>query len=300
MKHNRKEPVFEEALEENEDAPLLLTNMIREGLPPPLWRHEEPMESAKSPSKSSEDHLDKKVFPTERAFSAQWEEAQTPSTLAMNTAATPQHAQSGAYLQDAETPSASKVQKDFEDNDLEAALARMREGLGQFTASRNETPSDEKITSAREAPVSGIVSDRLKPAPDPIATEPEKKPVESALPELDSPVQEPVEVPHATEHDAQEPVLEKPASDLDFLKDFEQLLFQEIERRVMNELEEKMIQHLQTVWKEQVSLTMMRTLALEGIKLRESVAQEMRQALPEILQRVLHDGLEQIIPNEAD
>ncbi|WP_253253812.1 hypothetical protein [Acidithiobacillus marinus] len=349
MNHNRKEPVLEEALEENEDAPLLLTKMVREGLPPPLWRHEEPaepVEPAKSQSQQFAENPGNKAAPTENTFAMQWEEAQSPAGAVTHPAAAPHHTQSTAYLQDSEITQPSKTPKDFEDNDLEAALARMREGLSQFTASKSETAADENMSAAVEPPVFGIVSDRLKPAledsestssltspedqepeplptdhadpdeavetttlsaakqedPDPVSVAPtaEKTPVESVSPEPENPVEASEETARITAHSAHDPALEKTAFDLDFLKEFEQLLFQEIERRVMNEMEEQMIEHLQKVWKEQLSLTMMRTLALEGIKLRESLAQEMRKSLPEILQRVLHNGLEQIIPTEAD
>ena len=96
------------------------------------------------------------------------------------------------------------------------------------------------------------------------------------------------------------PAVPTPPVDLDFLKDFEDLLFQEIERRIINEMEDLVTQRLQTVWKEQVSLTIMRTLALEGIKLRESLAGDIRKSLPEILQRVLHEGLDQINASEIE
>ncbi|MHB1322193.1 MAG: hypothetical protein ACYCY0_11625 [Acidithiobacillus ferrivorans] len=96
------------------------------------------------------------------------------------------------------------------------------------------------------------------------------------------------------------PAVPTPPVDLDFLKNFEGLLFQEIERRIIHEVEGLVTEHLQTLWKEQVSLTIMRTLALEGIQLRESLAGDIRKALPEILQRVLHEGLDQINASEIE
>lgn len=78
------------------------------------------------------------------------------------------------------------------------------------------------------------------------------------------------------------------------------MLFQEIERRIINEVENLVTQHLQTAWKEQVNLTIMRALALEGIKLRETLAVDIRKSLPEILQRVLHEGLDQINASEIE
>ncbi len=352
---DRKEPVLEETLEDNDDAPLLLTNVVREGLPPQLWRHEE---SPAMPEPNSESHKTPASPDAGRSdkFSMQWEEAESDSTAAAVTEQTKMYTQSEARWQPAETVN---PQQDFEDRDLEAALKRMRQGLSKFTASRSEPTFGEKSDPdfAGQA-VTGSVSEYLKPAP--INPEPAEKPIRSeedigespvsAAPEPEhiihetaedspEPAEKPAEVPvdktvdaviadaagtgsrapitdavidpsveeqqevveeHPVPEPKPSPVPEKSPLDLDFLKDFEQLLFQEIERRVINEMEEQMIQHLQKVWKEQVSLTLMRTLALEGIKLRESLAREMRASLPEILQRVLHNGLEQITPTESD
>lgn len=348
---DRKEPVLEETLEGNDDTPLLLTKVVREGLPPQLWRHEE---APAIPEPNSESHKTTASLDAGQAdkFSMQWEEAESGSTAVADTEQAKMYTQSEARWQPAET---ANPQQDFEDRDLEAALKRMRQGLMQFTSSRSEPTFGEKSDSNyADQAVIGLVSEHLKPAP--INPEPAEKPIrfeedigESPVSEAlepehipnetaesnPEPAEEPVEEvtldatrvepeasitdaaadaaikPSVEEHQefveghpVQEsepsPVPEKNPLDLDFLKDFEQLLFQEIERRVINEMEEQMIEHLQKVWKEQVSLTMMRTLALEGIKLRESLAQEMRASLPEILQRVLHNGLEQITPTEPD
>ncbi|WP_226831114.1 MULTISPECIES: hypothetical protein [Acidithiobacillus] len=353
---DRKEPVLEESLEDNDDAPLLLTKVVREGLPPQLWRHEE---SPFMPEPNSESHKTPASLDAGQAdkFSMQWEEAESGSTAVADTEQAKMYTQSEARWQPAET---ANPQQDFEDRDLEAALKRMRQGLMQFTSSRSEPTFGEKSDSDfADQSITGLVSEHLKPAP--INPEPAEKPIrfeedigespvsEALQPEHiinetaesnPEPAEEPVEEvtvdatrvepeasitdtaadaaikPSVEEHQEEEhqefveghpvqepepsPVPEKTPLDLDFLKDFEQLLFQEIERRVINEMEEQMIQHLQKVWKEQVSLTLMRTLALEGIKLRESLAQEMRASLPEILQRVLHNGLEQITPTEPD
>ncbi|WP_215863316.1 hypothetical protein [Acidithiobacillus concretivorus] len=340
---DRKEPVLEETLEDNDDAPLLLTKVVREGLPPQLWRHEE---SPAMPELNSKSHKTPASLDAGQAdkFSMRWEEAESDSTAAAVTEQTEMYTQSEARWQPAETVN---PQQDFEDRDLEAALKRMRQGLSKFTASRSEPTFGEKSDSDfADQAVTGLVSEHLKPAP--INPEPAEKPIRSEEDIGESPVSAPLEPEHiinetaesntepaeepvdevivdaagsepeasiadavinpsdeehqefVEKHPVQEPVPDKPPLDLDFLKDFEQLLFQEIERQVINEMEEQMIQHLQKVWKEQVSLTLMRTLALEGIKLRESLAQEMRTSLPEILQRVLHNGLEQITPTEPD
>jgi hypothetical protein len=344
---DRKEPVLEETPEDNDDAPLLLTKIVREGLPPQLWRHEESPAMPEPNSESNKTQASLHVGPADK-FSMQWEEAESDSTAAAVTEQTKMYTQSEARWQPAET---ANPQQDFEDRDLEAALKRMRQGLSQFTASRSEPPvREESDSDMTDQPVIGLVSEHLKPAaknpeptetpilseedivesPVPAALEPEhiinetaesnsepaEEPVDEVIVDAAGPepvtsitdvaIHPPVEEHQefVEEHSVQEPepspVPDKPPLDLDFLKDFEQLLFQEIERRVINEMEEQMTQHLQKVWKEQVSLTVMRTLALEGIKLRESLAQEMRASLPEILQRVLHNGLEQITPTEPD
>ncbi|WP_226832475.1 hypothetical protein [Acidithiobacillus sulfurivorans] len=348
---DRREPVLEETPEDNDDAPLLLTKIVREGLPPQLWRHEESPAMPEPDSESNKTQASLHAGPADK-FSMQWEEAESDSPAAAVTEQAKMYTQSEARWQPAET---ANPQHDFEDRDLEAALKRMRQGLMQFTTSRSEPTFGEKSDSDfADQAVIGLVSEHLKPA----AKNPEltETPILSEEDIVESPVFEALEPEHiinetaernpepaeesvdevivdaagsepetfitdaaadaaihpsveehqefVEEHSVQEPepspVPDKPPLDLDFLKDFEQLLFQEIERRVINEMEEQMTQYLQKVWKEQVSLTVMRTLALEGIKLRESLAQEMRASLPEILQRVLHNGLEQITPTEPD
>ncbi|MDD2749089.1 hypothetical protein [Acidithiobacillus sp.] len=304
---DRKEPVLEETLEDNDDAPLLLTRVVREGLPPQLWRHEE---SPAMPELNSKSHKTPASLDAGQAdkFSMRWEEAESDSTAAAVTEQTKTYTQSEVRWQPAEIVN---PQQDFEDRDLEAALKRMRQGLSKFTASRSEPTFGEKSDSDfADQVVTGLVSEHLKPAPT--NPEPAEEPVDEVIvdaagSEPEASIADAVINPSNEEHQefvekhpVQEPVPDNPPLDLDFLKDFEQLLFQEIERRVINEMEEQMTQHLQKVWKEQVSLTLMRTLALEGIKLRESLAQEMRASLPEILQRVLHNGLEQITPTEPD
>lgn len=249
MTHNpaRKEPVLEDTQDNDEDAPLLLTQLVRNGLPPQLWPHQETSEE-QTPVKK----LDPEPTPAAESFAMQWEEAPSPPR-SISTDSEQRYAQGDAHWHTAEQPAKSTNHPDYiEDNDLEAALIRMRQGLAEFAAAHVEPESAEPPLEA------------FKHTPE-IPSSPQSQPI-----------------------------------DIDFLKDFEQLLFQEIERRVLNEMEENVIQHLQTVWKEQVSLAMMRTLALEGIKLRESITIEMRKTLPEVLQRVLHEGLDQIIPTETD
>ncbi|WP_346380741.1 hypothetical protein [Acidithiobacillus sp.] len=187
----RKEPVLEEQLDAGDEAPLLLTHLLREGLPPQLWRY-----------------LDDET-PTARVDYAQTD----PSRLATATVA----------------PSPT-VNEDVEEH----------------------TPIPEV------AAIQARATDTVAPA------------------------------------------IPTPPADLDFLKNFESLLFQEIERRIINEVENLVTQHLQTAWKEQVNLTIMRALALEGIKLRENLAVDIRKSLPEILQRVLHEGLDQINASEIE
>jgi hypothetical protein len=220
----RKEPVLEEQMDVDDDAPLLLTNLVRPGLPPQLWRHaddEAPEAVNRLPAEAAPDQLPPHgsgpvATPgNPSAFSMRWEEA----AEARNSAA----AASGEYAQ-----AAPHWQDD---------------------AASPETLLETTTTDAPE-----IVGST------------------AAMPPMT----------------------------LDFLKDFEELLFREIERRIINEIEEQVTQHLQTVWKERISLTIMRTLALEGVQLRESLSEDLRKSLPEILQRVLHEGLDQINASEIE
>ncbi|HUX19380.1 MAG TPA: hypothetical protein VMV63_09375 [Acidithiobacillus sp.] len=229
----RKEPVLEEQRDADDDGPLLLTHLLRQGLPPQLWRHTDDAapEAEIPPSETGVEAMreDTSALPPETVasadpaarFSMQWEEAAATATYEAAVSPTGYAQANPHWLEpDAMTPESLQVP---------------------------ETVKEHALAS------------------DPVAP---------AVPTF--------------------PV------DLDFLKDFEELLFQEIERRIINEIEDLVTQHLQTVWKEQVSLTIMRTLALEGIKLRESLAGDIRKSLPEILQRVLHEGLDQINASEIE
>ncbi|QQD71784.1 hypothetical protein [Acidithiobacillus ferrivorans] len=195
----RKEPVLAEQLEAGDEAPLLLTHLLREGLPPQLWRY-----------------MDNEM-PAARAGYAQ----------------TDPH-----WLDTATVAPRPTVNEDIEEHEPDAA----------------PTPPPIPEMAAMQARATDTVAPAVSTAP----------------------------------------------IDLDFLKNFEGLLFQEIERRIIHEVEGLVTEHLQTLWKEQVSLTIMRTLALEGIQLRESLAGDIRKALPEILQRVLHEGLDQINTSEIE
>ena len=220
----RKEPVLEEQMDVDDDAPLLLTNLVRPGLPPQLWRHaddEAPEAANRPPAEAAPDQLPPPgsgpvaAPDNPSAFSMRWEEAAAASNSAA--AASGEYAQAAPHWQD------------------DAA-----------------SPKTLQETTTTDAPE--IVGST------------------AAMPPMT----------------------------LDFLKDFEKLLFQEIERRIINEIEGQVTQHLQTVWKERISLTIMRTLALEGIQLRESLSEDLRKSLPEILQRVLHEGLDQINASEIE
>lgn len=314
MTHNpaRKEPVLEDTQDNDEDAPLLLTQLVRNGLPPQLWPHQETSEE-QTPVKK----LDPEPTPAAESFAMQWEEAPSPPR-SISTDSEQRYAQGDAHWHTAEQPAKSTNHPDYiEDNDLEAALIRMSQGLAEFAATHVEPESAEHpLETIKRTPALDLASNALGDVhhPFPVDSHPERLPTDHSESTADRqnepltpPHQESVSVPSTMPPPPEpEPASEIPSSpqsqpiDIDFLKDFEQLLFQEIERRVLNEMEENVIQHLQTAWKEQVSLAMMRTLALEGIKLRESIAVEMRKTLPEVLQRVLHDGLDQIIPTETD
>ena len=270
---SRKEPVLETS-SSGMAQPLLLTKLLREGLPPPLWRDLDERGAAIHPLGADEEEGAAHAAPgrsdpilspepsvaataadallaqgTVRAADEAGAAGHTPvtKTVAAKTAPAAHYQQSDAHWLNRGTPSVTLHPQSGED-DERAASAPMA-----------ETVSEGVWETIPAAP-----SEAPEPAPS----------GEDAAP--------------------------LPGPDWDFLKNFEGLLFQEVERRVAAELEERVTQHLQTAWKEQVSLAVMRTLAMEGIKLRESIAADLRQALPDILQRVLREGLDQVLPPASD
>ena len=214
----RKEPVLEEQMDVDDDAPLLLTNLVRPGLPPQLWRHADD-EAPEAVTRPAAEAAPEQSPPQGSGLVAT---SHNPAVFSMR------------WEEDA------------------AARSSAAAASGEYTQAAPHWQND------------------------------------AVLPET---------LPETATTDAPEtvgPSAATPPVTLDFLKDFEELLFREIERRIINEIEEQVTQHLQTVWKERISLTIMRTLALEGIQLRESLAEDIRKSLPEILQRVLHEGMDQI------
>jgi hypothetical protein len=166
---------------------------------------------------------------------------------------------------------------------------------------RKEPVLEEQLDTGDEAPLllTHLLREGLPPQLWRYLDEPDAAP--TPTPPLPPPPPLPeIAAMQAQATDTVAPAVPTPPVDLDFLKNFEGLLFQEIERRIIHEVEGLVTEHLQTLWKEQVSLTIMRTLALEGIQLRESLAGDIRKALPEILQRVLHEGLDQINASEIE
>ncbi|HUX19053.1 MAG TPA: hypothetical protein VMV63_07680, partial [Acidithiobacillus sp.] len=183
----RKEPVLEEQRDADDDGPLLLTHLLRQGLPPQLWRHTDDAapEAEIPPSETGVEAVreDTSAPPPETVasadpaarFSMQWEEAAATANYEAAVSPTGYAQADPHWLEpDAMTPESLQVPETVKEHTL---------------------------------------------ASDPVA-----------------------------------PAVPTPPVDLDFLKDFEELLFQEIERRIINEIEDLVTQHLQTVWKEQVSL----------------------------------------------
>ncbi|MHB8237028.1 MAG: hypothetical protein ACYDDD_06135 [Acidithiobacillus ferrivorans] len=162
---------------------------------------------------------------------------------------------------------------------------------------RKEPVLAEQLEAGDEAPLllTHLLREGLPPQLWRYLDEPDAAPTPTPPPPLPE-----IATMQAQATDTVAPAVPTAPVDLDFLKNFEGLLFQEIERRIIHEVEGLVTEHLQTLWKEQVSLTIMRTLALEGIQLRESLAGDIRKALPEILQRVLHEGLDQINTSEIE
>ncbi|MHB1532780.1 hypothetical protein [Acidithiobacillus sp.] len=252
---SRKEPILE-ASSSGMAQPLLLTKLLREGLPPPLWRDlDEPGTAIHPLGAGAEDpynlgRADPIIFPESSVPAMNADEAAAAGPIAEAVAAktTPpaHYQQSDAHWLNRSGPSVTLHPQNGEDDERAAS-----------------TPMAEAVREEVWETTPAAPSEPLAPAPS----------GEDAAP--------------------------LPGTDWDFLKNFEGLLFQEVERRVATELEERLTQHLQTAWKEQVSLAVMRTLAMEGIKLREGIAADLRQALPDILQRVLREGLDQALPPDS-
>lgn len=267
---SRKEPILETP-SSGMAQPLLLTKLLREGLPPPLWRDLDEHGRAIHPLGAGEEEgaaraalgRSDPVLSPEPGIAARTAEA----VLAQDTTT---DADEAAAVSVAETVAAKTAPAAYYQQNAAHWLNRGGPGStlhpqnGEDDARAASTPMAEIVPEEVWETTPAAPSEALAPAPS----------GEDAAP--------------------------LPGPDWDFLKNFEGLLFQEVERRVAAELEEHITQHVQTTWKEQVSLAVMRTLAMEGIKLRESIAADLRQALPDILQRVLREGLDQVLPPASD
>ncbi|MHB8249299.1 MAG: hypothetical protein ACYDCX_10510 [Acidithiobacillus sp.] len=265
---SRKEPILE-ASSSGMAQPLLLTKLLREGLPPPLWRDlDEPGTASHPLGAGAEDpynlgRADPIIFPESSvpAMNAEVAPARDTATDADEAAAAGPIAEAVAAKT---TPPARYQQSDAHWLNRSGPSVTLHPQNGEDGERAASTPMAEAVREELWETTPAAPSEALAPALS----------GENATP--------------------------LPGTDWDFLKNFEGLLFQEVERRVATELEERLTQYLQTAWKEQVSLAVMRTLAMEGIKLREGIAADLRQALPDILQRVLREGLDQALPPDSD
>ena len=259
---SRKEPILE-ASSSGMAQPLLLTKLLREGLPPPLWRDLDEHGTAIHPRGAGEEEGSAHALGrSDPILSSE------PGGAALAAEAVPAQG---------------------------SARAAHEAGAAGHTA---ETVMAKAAPAVRYQQTDAHWLNRKGPS---ITLQPQDDGQATAAPmqeSIDAEIREaaPSEAPAPADEDA----APLPGPDWDFLKNFEGLLFQEVERRVAAELEERVTQHLQTAWKEQVSLAVMRTLAVEGIKLREGIAADLRQALPDILQRVLREGLDQVLPPASD
>ncbi|MCE5393327.1 MAG: hypothetical protein JJ693_01830 [Acidithiobacillus sp.] len=254
----RREPILEEPDIPEGREPLLLTKLVREGLPPPLWRRSHGTASEES---------DIITAPTPIPHPATASESPSAEAPASNTqlASRPQEVRESASTpKDHPSQGQGIAEESMEGAELARALERIRNLSFSYPAVDTARESAATTPSAQAETEAPVEPGRATPA-DPLG---------QAAPSAGK----------------EEPTPALPALDLEFLQQFESLLFAQVERRVVHELEERVNLTLQKIWKEQVSLTLMRTLALEGIRLREAVVQEIQQALPGILRRILQEG----------
>ncbi len=273
---SRQEPIL--AVEElPEDVePLLLTNLVREGLPPPLWHGSRSAVEPKAPDADEQGQLPdpEPILAPDVAVGDELHEPTAPAQTA-STLETP-----------AVSASVGKSVVDPEDADLHQPVDRVPTvATEQSIASTSEATASagdaQPATSMEEADLAEAL-ERIRNLSFHYSATPADEAAGART------------APAATEAAG-------PALDMDFLQEFETLLFQEVERRVLSELEERLTQHLQKVWKEQVSIAVLRALSLEGIRLRESISKELQESLPNILQQVLHEGFNQALhPDVAE
>jgi hypothetical protein len=267
--NDRREPVLEEAELPSEEKPFLLTELLREGLPRPLWRRPKGEEET-----SVAEPLRQQT--TERAEPQFTPAPSTPPSRRSE----PQISIDGAWEDHPPAPAPTAPGESIEATELTQALQRIR-GLSASTADvapPMPSPESAAAPSATAADTATVVEETHTAAAMPASSVPAE-------------VQRQPEVP-APEPTCDDNHTDLPLIEPGYLRDLETLLREEVERRVVAEMEEQITQHLQKVWKEQVSLTLMRSIALEGIRLREGVAELVHDALPEILQRVVTEELQ--------
>ncbi len=281
MTTERQEPILADTDLPEGSSPLLLTKLVREGLPPPLWRRYQEDARAGAGAFSGEGTA---VLHQEPDASPDGADT-VPPLLSNRTAQGTEGLPVPMHMSAEADPGTADARKHLEDTELAKALERIRKL--SFTYSPKPALADGIPERENTADLENGEADEqtLQEPVSPAEIQPVAEPGDSAVGE---------------EPDLKEAPASLAVSDMTFLREFESLLFNEIERRVTAELEETLTQYLQKAWKEQVILSITRTLALEGIRIRESLRQELRQALPEILQRVLHEGLNEAPsqPNE--
>ena len=315
---DRREPILDEQEIPDGVEPLLLQDLVREGLPPPLWRRSTKVREEEATAKEEE-------FPpsppdpvpaitSDMVFTGSMTKVEDlpplPADSDPNPAVTPVASATVSGVEELE------AEKSMEETELAKALEKIRKISFHYPAEeekeeqaedqRPEPPiapsapenmaHDEAVAVESHAPISSLSADQE-------TTQYPAAYAETPATHQDVPETEPrpednpqSEARQSTATPASDTTSTTPSLlDGEFLREFETLLFQEVERRIIIELEEKITQHLQKAWKEQVSLAIMRGLALEGIRLRETVAREIQTAVPEILARVLHEGLDEAL-----
>ncbi len=291
MTTERQEPILAETGLPQGSTPLVLTKLVREGLPPPLWRRfqDEAREGIEAVSReettifsqaaeASPDETDSVPPPLSKGTVTGQEDLPPPMYGAHETAP-----------ETAGIPGSRDAALSAQGHPKDIELAKTLERIRNLSFTYSPKPVLAEGTQEKEensTPESGRTD------------------VQTAQ-ESGSPVDiHSIDMPENTvdgEEHLRDGTSASPAMpDMAFLQEFESLLFSEVERRVAAELEETLTRYLKKAWKEQVSLALTRTLALEGIRLRESLSLELRRVLPEILQRVLHEGLNEAAPLPSD
>ena len=285
---SRQEPILAVDDLPEDVEPLLLTKLVREGLPPPLWhgsRNSADQHEVADDRQAAAQPMQEPVVGQHEAVAdafpgSVFEQASPEANAAM-----------------AAVPAETTVAPAVEAEPASADRALLAEGVrGEDRAPHTTSPADTGSSEPKPA-----VEDRREQG----AASMEEADLAEALERIRNLSfhygASPAEEAPAPGSSTPAPESAGPALDMQFLQEFETLLFQEVERRVLSELEERLTQHLQKVWKEQVSIAVLRALSLEGIRLRESISKELQESLPQILQQVLHEGFDQALhPDISD